>query len=196
MKSAPAVLLLLAFTLCAQTLFAQLHVLPRVGVNTSALDTERNGQVTDLRVGWNAGLDLRLGPNKLFLQPGAHYYNFTARLVQKDIADQVTFRDETTIQAVQVPLNAGLRLIGAGKLLGLYLKGGVTPMFITGVDEKPGFAFNKDKLNDMTWNANVGAGLDLLIFNVELNYAWGLSDFFTDVEGRNQMWTLSAGFRF
>ena len=196
MKTICKIIPVFALLFLANLSFAQIKFNPRIGFNASALNTELDNSSTDLRFGYNIGADFRIGSHVLYAQPGFHYYNFTARLVKKEDASNIQFKDETVISAIKVPLNAGLRLTGKGGLLRLYAKGGLTPTFVTGVDAKPNFNFSKDQVHNFSWGANVGGGLDILIFNFDVNYEWGLSDFFTDQNGRNKMLTMSFGLIF
>jgi hypothetical protein len=175
----------------------QTVVNPKVGVNLSAVDGNLGDLQAAAKVGWNAGVDLRVGGKKVFLNPGLHFYNYTARLVNDINTDtQLNFRDETTIQAIKAPINIGFDLTGKKQLLNLFLKGGVTPTMVMAVNEKAGIPFSKDDLKTFAWGANVGLGLDITILTVDLNYEIGMSDYFANTAGRNNVLTLSAGIRF
>jgi hypothetical protein len=170
---------------------------PKVGVNLSAVDGNLGDLQAAAKVGWNAGVDFRVGGKKLFLSPGLHFNNYTARLVNDiDTDTQLNFKDETTIQALKAPVNIGFDITGKKQLLNLYLKGGVTPTMILAVNEKAGIPFSKDDLKTFTWGANVGLGMDVSILTVDLNYEIGMSDYFANTTGRNNVLTLSAGIRF
>lgn len=183
----------LVFTANAQSV----RVSPQVGVNISAIDAEIQDIRAESRVGWNAGVDLRIGERIVYLNPGLHYFSNTARLL-KDVEspDDVNFEEETTIQSLKAPMNLGFRLTGDNGLLGIRLKGGVTPTYVISVNEKDGFAFDKEDLNTFTWGANVGAGLDILFFTLDVNYEIGLTDYFNAVEGRNNLLSLNLGLKF
>ena len=176
---------------------AQVRVSPQVGVNFSAIDAKLQDITAESRVGWSAGLDFRMGENVLYFNPGVHYYSNTARLI-KDVEnpDDVNFEDETTIQTLKAPLNLGIRLTGDNGLLGLRVRGGVTPSYVFNVTEKQDFSFNKDDLNAFTWGANVGAGIDVLFFTLDVNYEIGMTDYFKDVEGGNNVLSLNLGLKF
>jgi hypothetical protein len=189
--------LTLLLAMSAPLMAQQIKVNPKVGLNVSALDTKIQDIRAEARVGWNAGVDFRIGGGIFYLNPGVHYNNFTARLIKDvEFPDDIAFKDETTIQSVRLPLNLGLRLTGDNGLLGVHVKGGVTPAYVIGVSEKPEFSFDIDRLNRFTLGANVGAGVDVLIFTIDANYEIGLSDFFKDSDGRNNMLTLSVGLKF
>ena len=196
-QSAKIIFTLLALAIFSLPLAAQVKVNPKVGVNFSGVDAKLQDITAEARVGWNAGLDLRVGNGFIFLNPGAHYYSYTARLI-KDVEkpNDVKLEDETTIQNLKVPVNLGLRLTGDNGLIGLHVRGGVVPTMVLGVTEKQDFAFNKDDLNTFTLGANVGAGIDFLVFTLDASYEMGLNDFFKDAEGRNNMLTVSLGLKF
>ena len=177
---------------------AQMTLNPKVGVNISALDAKIQDLTAEARVGWNAGVDVRFGDGMCFFYPGVHYHSMSARLF-KDVEDTegVSLKDETTIQSVRVPLNLGVRLTGEGGLLNIQAKGGVTPSYVLGVQEREGsINFSKDDLTNLTWSANVGVGVDIWFLTADLSYDVGLTNFFNDAEGKNNMVTLSVGVKF
>ncbi|HMO37854.1 MAG TPA: outer membrane beta-barrel protein [Saprospiraceae bacterium] len=198
MKQLQIAVLTLFFALAMTTgMLAQVRVNPKVGVNVSAVDAKLMDINAEARAGWNAGVDFRLGKGLVFLNPGIHYYTYTARLLQDlNTPDEVQLKDETQIQNLRLPVNLGFYLTGTDGLLRVFAKGGVTPAYLLGVREKESFAFNRDSLKDWTFGANVGLGVDLLFLTVDLNYEIGLTDFFADAAGRNNMLTLSAGIKF
>jgi len=194
-KISLALLFVFSFVFAASA--QSVKVSPQVGVNFSAVDAKIQDIRAESRVGWNAGLDLRIGERIVYLNPGLHYFNNTARLF-KDVEspDEVNFEEETTIQSLKAPLNLGFRLTGDNGLLGIRVKGGVTPTYVMSVNEKDGFAFDKEDLNTFTWGANVGAGLDVLFFTLDVNYEIGLNDYFKEVEGSNNVLSLNLGLKF
>ena len=180
-----------------QSLQAQVRVSPKVGVNLSGLDTKLTDFDAEARAGWHAGLDFCMGEGFFFLNPGVQYQSYTARLVQNiDQNTEVNFSDETTIQSLKAPLNLGLRITGDNGLLGLHLKGGIVPTYVLGVKEVNDFNFSEDRLNRLSWGANMGVGIDLLFFTADLTYEKGLTDFFKDAEGKNNVLSLSVGLKF
>lgn len=198
MKSSAKILFIAAAAaLFSFTASAQTQINPKVGVNYSGVEAQLQDITAEARVGWNAGVDLRIGDKALYLQPGLHYYNFTARLVEGvEHPDDVSFAEETTIQSLKAPLNIGLRLTGDNGLIGIQARGGMTPTYILGVDEKNGIDFDKADLNSFTWGANVGVGINFLFLTADLNYEMGLDDFFANAEGGNNILSLSVGIKF
>ena len=184
--------LMLTFIFSGQ-LFAQntkVKINPKVGVNISAIEADLDEIRTSARAGWNAGLDVVIG-KPLFISQGLHYYNYSAKL-QGRINDVDDFRleDQTTIRSIKAPFNIGL------KLLGLRAQAGIVPTYVIGVNEQTDFAFDIDDLNRLTWGFNIGAGMDILFLTVEANYEIGMSDYFKNVQGANNVLTVSAGIKF
>jgi hypothetical protein len=197
MKTLKFAALALSLFFMTQTLMAQVRVSPKVGVNLSALDAKLNDFNAEARTGWHAGLDFRIGDGILFLNPGVQYQSYTARLMQDINQDtEVNFSEETTIQSLKAPLNVGIRVTGDNGLLGLHLKGGIVPTYVMGVKEVDNFDFSVDELNRLTWGANMGVGIDLLFFTADLTYEKGLTDFFQNGEGKNNILSLSVGLKF
>lgn len=197
MKTLKFAALALTLFFTTQTLMAQVRVSPKVGLNLSALDAKVNELDAEARTGWHAGLDFRIGEGFIFLNPGVQYQSYTARLMQNIDEDiDVNFSEETTIQSIKAPLNLGIRLLGDNGLLGLHLKGGIVPTYVMSVKEVDDFNFSADELNRLTWGANMGVGVDLLFFTADLTYEKGLTDFFADGEGKNNVLSLSVGLKF
>ena len=174
------------FALSAQ----EVKINPKFGVNISGIEADIEDIRTEARAGWNAGLDFRIGKGA-YLAPGIHYYSYSANLRSRiEDIDDFRLEDETTIQSLKLPVNLGF------KLLGLRAQGGIVPTYVTNVNQRENFDFDIDKLNRLTWGANVGVGMDLLFLTIDASYEIGLSDYFKDVEGRNNVLTLSAGIKF
>lgn len=196
MKQSIQILTAIALVCICFTAQAQVKPIPRVGINSSGVEATLQDISAEGRAGWNAGLDFRIGDGALFLQPGAHYYSYSTNLVDYDDIEDFPFEDQAAVQSVKLPLNIGLNLLPKNGLLGIHVLGGVTPTFVTGVSEAPNFAFGKEDLNTLTWGANVGVGVDVLFLTVSANYEIGLTDYFQNATGANNVFTLSAGLKF
>ncbi len=197
MKNAVACFYFAVALLGATGVNAQIKFNPKAGFNASAIDAKFRNITAEARYGWNLGMDLRIGKSMLFFKPGMHYYNFTADLF-RDVTQpgDIPMKDETTVQSLKAPINAGLRITGEGGIVGVNLHGGVTPSYILGVRERNVVPFTKDDVNSLTWGANLGVGIDILLFTVEANYEIGLSPFFNNANGKNNVLTVSAGVKF
>ncbi len=190
MKQSIKFLCMTAALFVATQMSAQVAINPKVGVNVSGIEAELGDLRTDVRAGWNAGLDFRVGKG-LYFSPGIHFYSNKAGLTNEiENRDDFRFEGETQIQSIKVPMNIGL------KILGLRAYGGVSPTYVLGVNEAPDFAFDVDNLNRLTWGGNLGVGLDLLFLTIDATYEIGLTDYFKDAEGANNVLSLSVGLKF
>lgn len=200
MKSNLLILTVLAILLGSFSAQAQrVRFSPKVGMNFSGLEKELIDFKTNARVGYNVGVDLRIGDGFFQLHPGAHYHNFTAELISRDNINEEMpdLKEKTTIQQLKVPLNIALDLTGDGGVLGIYAKGGVTPSVLLGVKEKTDFALEKSDLNTFIVGTNFGAGVDILnLINVDFNYEIGMTNLFSDQDSKNNVFTVSVGLVF
>jgi len=120
-----------------------------------------------------------------------------AQLSQEPGLDDVNFlQDQTTIQLVKFPVNMGIRLTGTNGLLNIYALAGVTPTLLAGVRESSSFSLTEDDINDFTYGANIGAGVDLFFLSLDVRYEVGLNDFYSNSPGRNNILTANVGIRF
>jgi hypothetical protein len=184
--------------LCSIPAWSQVKVNPKIGVNASNLDTDIRDIRTEARIGWNVGMDFRIGRGMFSFMPGLHYYSFTASTTP-NIGTGTNFdvRPETTIQNVKLPINFGLRLTGEGGLMSIYLKGGGVANMFAGIREgSTPTPLVADDFSKVNFAGNAGIGVDILIFTIEAIYEMGLTPFFETGTAKNNMLTVSAGFRF
>lgn len=184
-------------TTTAQAQFDKVRFNPKVGVNASTLNTELDQNQGDAegRIGYQVGADLRLESGAFFLSPGFHFVEHTAELFREDELDNLTFEETTRIRSFKVPLNMGVYLTGDRRdgVLHVYLKGGVTPVFLSGVKEAANFSLTEDDITQTNWELNAGLGIDLLFGNFEINYGHGLRNYFTNADGKNRVLSVSLG---
>ncbi len=175
----------------------QIKINPKLGVNASNLETDIRDLTAEARVGWNLGLDLRMGGGMIFFNPGIHYYSFAADLTP-NITSQTNFdvRNQTTIQNIKVPVNIGINLTGSGGLLNIWVKGGGSANFFGGVKQVDGSSLVSDDFSKVNFGLNLGVGVDVLFVTVDATYELGQTNFFAEGESRNNMLTVSAGIKF
>lgn len=175
----------------------QIKINPKLGVNASNLETDIRDLTAEARVGWNLGLDLRMGGGMIFFNPGIHYYSFAADLTP-NITSQTNFdvRNQTTIQNIKVPVNIGINLTGSGGLLNIWVKGGGSANFFGGVKQVDGASLVSDDFSKVNFGLNLGVGVDVLFVTVDATYELGQTNFFAEGESRNNMLTVSAGIKF
>ena len=140
----------------------------KVGYNSSQLTFNQSGQdvVSDLKGGYEFGAFLRTGGKRLYFQPEVLF-------VEKNTS---TNDNKVKITSVQVPLLAGLRILNL-KIASIHLNTGPSVSF------SPNATLNDVKANltnSSAWSWKLGAGVDVLIFSLNLRYDWGLTDLNVD----------------
>ena len=136
----------------------------KAGFNSSKLTFNQSGQdvVSDLKVGYELGAFLRTGGKRFYFQPEFLY-------VQKNTSVN---EQNTKINSFQVPLLGGLRILNL-KVASIHLVTGPSVSF------SPDVTMNdvKQTLTEKSaWSWKLGAGVDVLIFSLNLRYDWGLTD--------------------
>lgn len=162
---------------------AQVTINPKVGISLSDMKDATDGVDTKGRLGYQLGVDLRLG-SAFFLQPGVHYQ-------QTGLEIGGTAMD---VRSVHVPVLFGLRL-GAG-VAGVRIVGGPAATFIRSVNDDPG-GVRQDLLRERRIGGMLGAGVDVMGLSVDLTGEMGLDNFYrTGSDQKLRTFRLSGGFRF
>lgn len=188
-----AILIIASFEMNAQ---AEVKILPKVGINVSNFNADwddfenyENGG----RVGWQAGIDVRVGKYAYFA-PGLHYSSTTLRDINMDELENNTFSfgEELTVQSLKLPLNVGLKV----PVLGLRVQGGITGNYALDIKDANGNSFDPVLLNRVTASTNLGVGMDILWMTVDFNYEKGITDYFNNVDIKNNTYSLTVGLKF
>lgn len=188
-----AVLIISSFELIAQT---TVKVIPKVGFTVSRFDANwddfqdyENGG----RVGWQAGADVRIG-KFLYFAPGLHYTSSTVRNVKSSEIENnnFTFGDEMTLRGIKLPINAGFKI----PLLGLRAQAGIVPAYVLNIKDGSGNTFDPVLLNRMTASTSFGVGIDILFLAIDLTYEKGLTNYFENIDIKNNTFALTVGVKF
>lgn len=190
--------LLIGMLLLTTIAYAQVKVNPKAGLNFSALTAD--GEIIEsdgLRVGYNAGLDFRIGENEnwFYFQPGLHYYSVGAKLVLNDNDNAAEVRDIVAVNSIKLPLNGGLYLTGTDGALRVRLNAGMVPTILMGVEDNALF-LGKEDFKTFGLGFNAGLGMDLTILTLDFNYEAGITEVFEAGAGRNNIFSISAGLVF
>ncbi len=199
--------ILIFFTLVTGTLFGQgadkdVYVNIKGGLNFSGLSDEPEGVSTNNKIGYNAGLDLRLGSGIIFLQPGAFYYEYNQEFsVNANTPSAST--QEIKVQSIKIPVQLGLRPLTTD-ILAIRINAGPAFNFPVNVSRESGnLTINRDDYKSASVGGVVGAGIDLSVFTFDVNYEFGLSDYvdfsnsnFTSGTSKQYVLSLNFGIRF
>ncbi len=188
--------LITATLLMAGTAAQALTINPQIGVNASALDSDPANGEHKARAGWQVGGYLRFDNSKFYLQPGIFWHMVGTELETEDQIKHETQTFQNTVHSIQIPVVVGFNVID-GDSFDLRLQAGTAIDFITSVDDNN--YFSKDDLESSYWSFKFAVGADFWILSADLGYDLGMSDYFTDEDGREGKmsgWFLNAGLRF
>ncbi|WP_136482118.1 outer membrane beta-barrel protein [Cognatitamlana onchidii] len=164
------------------------------GVNFNGLNLDTKTQTTsDLTIGYNLGLSYKRG--RFF------YYEIGARLNNRpyDFTDAFdssdTFSFKTT--AIDVPVSLGVNLTSfADRLVGVRVFVSGIPSFTTSKSVENIDDITTDNLEDFIFYGQLGVGVDIAFFFVELGYNYGFDDMINTVNSNPNQGYLNLGFRF
>jgi len=168
---------------------------PKVGFTTAQLSTDLDDIKTDFQTNFYGGVFLRMG-KKAYLQPEVNFVTKGGIIQKKDLVDDQTIK----LKTIEVPVLLGSRLIDL-KFANLRLMAGPSVSFVIDKDvslkgnDEP--IFGKDSLKDALWGIQAGAGLDILMFTLDIRYEWGLTNMtsLSEVELTNSMFNVSLGWK-
>jgi hypothetical protein len=186
-----AIAVLVLALLVAGQAIAQAELKPGIGITFSDVSKNpANGQVTS-RAGWQLGGSILIGQN--FYGEGGLFYA-TKSMAFTSTSTKQEFTND--INGVRIPVVLGFHLIGNEKgLFALRVFGGGSAFIITSVNA-PGAS--KDDFTSPTWGLFAGAGLDIFMFFIDLQYEWSLSDVskLSTVDiGQSRSFIANAGIR-
>ncbi len=177
-----------ALALAATTAQAQVAINPKVGVSISDLNSTTADVDTKSRLGYQAGVDLRLG-GAVYLQPGAHYQQ-----TGLEQSSNLSGSYDIDARGLHFPVLVGIRT-GLG-LAGVRIVAGPALTIVRSVKDNDGGIVKAD-LTERRWGGMAGVGVDLLGLTVDLSGEVGFTKFFeTGSNEKLRTIRLSGGLRF
>lgn len=168
-------LLLITF-LMAGVMYGQFHIGPQIGYTAANLSVDKADITTGLQNNMVVGVFMRLG-KKIYLQPEVNY--LTQGSVFQFKFGQSLIKQDVQLKSIQVPLNLGAQLIDL-KVAKLRVFGGVTGNFVANktinTTGDPSEYLKPDNIKDVTFQYQVGVGLDVLMFALDVKYYGGIND--------------------
>ncbi len=197
------ILLILVVFLAANTAFSQFTFGPKIGYNTSRLSVDRSDIETNLKNSFQFGLFARMG-TKYYLQPELNWLTqggvFENNEEQEDLKK---FDQEIKLKTVQVPVLVGVKLVNL-KIMNLRAHAGPVASFVTNKEidsKKLNDYFEPIKeadLKDIIWSAQIGLGVDVMMFTLDIRYNIGFNKVINDIEmddgGRINFDSKASGF--
>ncbi|MEM1328403.1 MAG: porin family protein [Bacteroidota bacterium] len=179
----------LVFALVGTT-FAQLTINPKIGVNFYDISDTDGEIIPDGKTGFHGGVDFRIG-DKVFVQPGIHYYALSADFQNDGLVDRI--EDDVRLQNVRIPVLVGTSFLQTDQFK-LRANIGLVGLFPIATNDN--LIFDADDYRNVNFGAATGVGMDLGRLTLDIMYDFGLTDTFEDTSnfsGRGNVLSLSVG---
>jgi hypothetical protein len=202
-------LILTALLLAAfQLVNAQFDLGPKVGFTASTLTVNQDSIENGFRNNLLFGVFARLG-GKVHLQPEIIWYTKGTVFKPVELNSPLPIEQEITLSGIEVPLQLGVKLINL-ELINLRVFGGPSANFIVSkqIQTNSGSSYinpiKESDIKDIHWGLKLGAGLDVLMFAVDVKYSMGLNNIIGTVniggnpvqfDSRSQAFEVSIGWK-
>lgn len=145
-----------------------------------------NNQVSG-RPGYEFGAGVTFG-KKFYVQPSLKYTSFSLESVNISTENDTKYEDLTAVNSFSIPLKVGFRMINpeVEDLFNIRIFGGLDGQHVLSVNhtEKSGKVddISKDDFNSLIIHGDLGMGIDLSIFYLDLGYQIGITPVYTTGE--------------
>ncbi len=191
-------LIILVLVLSSTIVFGQFTIGPKVGYNASKFSTDLDTISSKFKSGFQIGVFVRIG-KKLYFQPEI-YYTTQGGVFE---SNKNNWEQKVSIGSLDIPALVGFKLINT-KIINLRILAGPLASFVVNKSVKDaggilGPIENAD-INSVNWAVQVGAGLDVLFFTLDVRYQIGLNNLIktienSDINSKNSVWVVSLGFK-
>jgi len=183
-----------AITFLTLATFAQFTIGPKIGFTMSKLKATNFEEIADeAKSGFQFGAFARFG-KKLYVQPEIMFVTKGGTLEATDVG-----KSTVKLSTFQVPALVGFRLINLN-VVNLRIMAGPAISFVSNkeIEIKEGESIIEDAdLKDAIWSMHLGAGIDVLMFTLDVRYEWGLNNIYkganTSGDIKNNLWNISLG---
>lgn len=166
--------------------FSQLNIGLKGGVTMSSLSTDVSDVENAFKAGWQGGAFVRIG-DKWHIQPEVYFTLKQGELTYDlmDVAGGSTqsIKQNIKLNTIDIPVLVGWKFLDP-PLFNLRLQAGPVASVVSsasfnitqnGADVPSPDGF-EESFNDINWGLQLGAGVDFLVFTVDLRYEMGLND--------------------
>ncbi len=178
-KQLLAILLILCITGLASAPRAQMQFAVTGGVNYAYFNTVPPVSDAFSSLGYMIGVRGSLGSN-FFVQPAIQFTSFGSTLTTNDATAH-----QMRANYIRVPLEAGVKLFDDFPV-NLEARAGIGESFLVGYNDQAtggGQPFTRSDINAMRTTAIIGGGIRVLFLKLDVEYEWGLTDFFKNKGG-------------
>ncbi|NRB63230.1 MAG: PorT family protein [Saprospiraceae bacterium] len=188
--------LILAFLITEiQSVTSQVSFRPQVGINSSNLTGDEGLFEFDNGTGYQIGVDFQFG-NQLYIQPGLQLEFLKNQVMIASTGGNDLNEYKRT--GLRIPLMIGYRLgYGADDAFNFRLFTGPNALIQLSSKTDDDNFIDEDTLKDLVFGWNIGVGIDIPLFFVDIGYQLGISEVFDDQNSapRNNLFYVSAGIR-
>jgi len=168
---------------------------PKAGASFSKFTTDENQITEEMKSTFHFGAFARFG-KKVYFQPELLLMSRNGILKHDDFPGSTT---TLKVKSIDLPLLLGVKVLDLKLLNVRAMAGPVASMVInkTITTENWENAIQKDDIRNALWGLQFGAGVDLLVFTVDLRYELGLNNI-SELENfdlKNNMFTVSLGWK-
>lgn len=188
-------------------LFAQLpfNFGIKAGVTTSKLTTDI-GETQSAILNFQGGAFARVNIKKFYIQPEIYFTKKGGEIKDSIEVNGGVGIKKINLNTIDVPLLIGYKLFDA-KLVNLRVMAGPVMSFVIKKDPKitsngqnvevgDDFLIKKN-FENQTWAIQAGAGMDVLMFSLDIRYEWGLNDIYkpSQADFKNNIFLVSLGWK-
>lgn len=180
--------LVLTFVLifASSMIFAQFTLGPKIGYNTSKLSVDQSEIETSLKNSFQFGIFARIG-KKLYLQPEVNWLTQGGVFKQPEVTGSLSpFEQEVNLKTVQIPVIIGYKIINP-KIINIRILAGPVASIVTdkNIESEDISGYIKPiedaNIEDLIWSLQIGAGVDILMFTIDVRYNIGLNKVIKDI---------------
>ncbi len=194
------ILLLSGLLFLTTAVFSQFTIGPKIGLNLSTLKTTFPEIKEEMKAGYQLGAFARFG-KKIYVQPEV-MFSTRGGIIKSETG--INTKTTVDLKTMQVPLMIGYKLINlkvvnlrimTGPAMSLVLNKEIT-VSSGNIEE----TIEDNNIKDAIWSWQLGAGVDVLMFTLDVRYEWGLNNMYdpeggTSYDMKNNLWNISLGWK-
>ena len=194
------IILSVAFVIIGAQVFSQITFGPKIGINLNHLSTDFDQMITDVKNESKSGLQigafLRIG-GKTYFQPELLY---SARAgTSTGIRQGETKESQSTysMDAIDIQFLLGTKIINIPFVKVRIFAGPVASFFLDKEMKKDDNKEDQEQLKDGVWALTLGAGVDILMFTLDMRYELGLNNI-SNTPGqsiKNNLFNITLGWK-
>jgi hypothetical protein len=188
--------------------YGQFSIGPQIGYTGSNLSMNIDSISNGLRSNFVVGVFTRFG-KKIYVQPEINWLTQGSVFKYPSIGNLSPIEQKIKLNTIQVPLNIGWRMINL-KVVNVRIFAGVVANFITNTtlttsggdptyyDALP----TEDDFGKTQWQWDIGAGVDVLMFAVDVKYLGGINNILNDfsidgttVSSKSNLFMVTLGWK-